>query len=491
MSVEERGARPAVAPEKPKLPVVVEIPQEALTEAEANAIYDQGREAVVFALLKLTQERATLAQKLAAHGQPSPSTPSGMVPVYQKPSIGRGRKKKLGRPEGHEGVRRPPAPKIHQRVEHRLACCPDCGGELSPEPSRTRTRVIEDIPQVEPVVTLHTIHGSYCRNCRKVVEPVVTDALPGSTIGNQLLTLSAWLHYGLGNTLSQIVSVLNYHLNFKVSDGGLVSMWYRLQEILYGWYEEIGEQARKSGVLHADETGWRVAGSTHWLWCFTSQAVTYYMIDRSRGEPALMKFFTEAFAGTLITDFWAPYERVQAAFRQKCLPHLFRELEKVSVHNKSPAWEAFSKKLRRLLHDALRLRKRDELSAEDYASRRILLDSRLLELSESSQADDDARRLVKRLAKYGGDLFTFLDHEEVPPSNNHGEREIRPAVIIRKNSLCNRSEQGADMQAVMMSIYRTLKLRGHDPIRTIVSALRSFLLSGKLPPLPPSSASVG
>lgn len=441
----------------------------------------------------LAKERAELAQKLAAQAKPSPATPSGMIPVYQKPSVGRGRKKKLGRPEGHEGARRPAAPKIHHWADHRVPCCPDCGGAVSPVPSRTRTRVIEDIPQVEPVVTHHTIYSSYCPNCRKVVEGVVTEALPGSTIGNQLLTLSAWLHYGLGNTLSQIVSVLNYHLNFKVSEGGLVSMWYRLQEILYGWYEEIGEQARTSAVLHGDETGWRVAGVTHWLWCFTSKAVTYYMIDRSRGELALRKFFTEAFAGTLITDFWAPYERMKAAFRQKCIPHLFRELEKVSVrnNNKVPAWEAFSKKLRRLLHDALRLRKRDELSALDYASRRVLLDSRLLEIIQTPVEDADGKRLIKRLAKYGGDLFTFLDHEDVPPSNNHAEREIRPAVIIRKNSLCNRSEQGADMQAVMMSIYRTLKLRGYDPIRTIVSALRSFLLSGKFPPLPPPPISVG
>ena len=261
-------------------------------------------------------------------------------------------------------------------------------------------------------------------------------------------------------------------------------MWYRLQEVLYGWYVQIGEEAKKAGVLFADETGWRVAGRTHWLWCFTTRTVTYYMIDRSRGQPALRKFFTEAFAGTLITDFWGPYEHVQAAFRQKCFPHLFRELEKVAVRNKSPAWEAFSKKLKRLLHDALRLSKREDVSAEEYASRRARLDSRLTELTEEPQQDADARRLVKRLVKYRGDLFTFLDHEGVPSDNNTAEREIRPAVIIRKNSLCNRSQDGADMQAVLMSIYRTLKLRGLNPIRTIAAALRDYLRTGNPTPLP-------
>jgi len=43
-------------------------------------------------------------------------------------------------------------------------------------------------------------------------------------------------------------------------------------------------------------------------------------------------------------------------------------------------------------------------------------------------------------------------------------------VIIRKNSYGNRSRQGADCQSVLISIFRTLKQRGHDPIQTVVTA---------------------
>jgi hypothetical protein len=57
-------------------------------------------------------------------------------------------------------------------------------------------------------------------------------------------------------------------------------------------------------------------------------------------------------------------------------------------------------------------------------------------------------------------------------------------VIIRKNSYANGSDAGADLQAVLMSIYRTLKQRGHNPLETIVSAVRTYLKTGKLPPLP-------
>ena len=68
--------------------------------------------------------------------------------------------------------------------------------------------------------------------------------------------------------------------------------------------------------------------------------------------------------------------------------------------------------------------------------------------------------------------------------NSHAERSIRPAVIIRKNSYGNRSERGADAQAVLMSIFRTLKQRGHDPVKTITQAIHTYLQTGQLPPLP-------
>ena len=322
----------------------------------------------------------------------------------------------------------------------------------------------------------------------------MTDALPGSTLGNRVLALSAWLHYALGNTLSQIVEVFNFHLPMKLTEGGLVQMWQRLEELLHGWYEQIQQEALDSAVLHGDETGWRTDGKTAWLWCFGNQHLTYYLIDRSRGSPALAKFFIQEFAGTLVTDFWGAYNAVCCAARQTCLVHLLRELEQTEKY-KSPGeqWPEFAKKLRRLVGDAIRLwRRKPELSAETYASRRDCLDRRLAELVDGPLEDPHARRLVKRLRRHQHDLFTFLDQAGVPFDNNHAERSIRPAVILRKNSYGNRSPRGADCQAVLMSVFRTLKQRGYDPIQTVVEAIEHYIAHKQLPPLPaPKTASDG
>jgi hypothetical protein len=315
----------------------------------------------------------------------------------------------------------------------------------------------------------------------------VPDALPGSQIGNRVLTLSAWLHYGLGQTLDHVVDVFNHHLQIKVTPGGLLQQWYRLQEILFPWYEQIQEQALNSAVLHADETGWRVNGRGHWLWCFSSDRSTYYLIDRQRGRPVLARFFRREFQGTLVTDFWGAYNAVVCSRRQVCLAHLLRDLKHVEQYkHPSPQWPKFAKKLRRLVGDAMRLKRRQaELQAEEYASRRDRLHTRLDDRIATPWEDNQAKRLLKRFRRHRQHLFTFLDDPAVPFDNNHGERAIRPAVIIRKNTYGNRSQRGADTQAVLMSIYRTLKQRGHDPLSTITKALTEYLTTGKLPSLPP------
>lgn len=461
-----------------------------LNEQQAREIFRQGEEAAVFALLELAKQ----LRQAQGTSTLSPSTPSGMKPPHQKLATSQRRKKNggPGRKVGHVGSRRQTPEHIDQTKEHRLEHCPDCGGDLK-RCNQSRTRYTEDIPQnITPIVTEHVIHRDYCSHCHKHVEPTVGDALPKAMLGNRVLVLSAWLHYGLGNTINQIVEVFNAHLQFKLSPGGLVNMWHRLAAILHVWYEQIQCEALNSAVLHADETGWRVNGKTHWLWCFCTQDLTYYMIDRSRGSPALRKFFTETFEGTLVSDFWGAYNAVHCSQRQMCLVHLLRDLEKVEQYHKiDEDWSAFAKKLRRLLCDAMRLWKRDHVSDNEYASKRNRLPQRLGELIETDWQHNDARRLIKRLRRHQQDLLTFLDLPGVPFDNNHAERTIRPAVIMRKNSYANHSQRGADTQAILMSVYRTLKQRGHSPIQTIVKALETYLKTGQLPALPTKIAADG
>jgi len=119
------------------------------------------------------------------------------------------------------------------------------------------------------------------------------------------------------------------------------------------------------------------------------------------------------------------------------------------------------------------------LSAAAFASRRARLRARLNRLIDGPWEQKHARRLVKRLRRHRDELLTFLDVSGVP------------AVVMRKYSYGNGSADGVLTQSVRMSVFRTLKRRGHDPIDTVVTALKTRLRTGKLPPLPANITAKG
>lgn len=460
-----------------------------LSEAEARRFVSDDPEFIVFTLL-------TLQQRIAGDNQATgPNTPPAAVPPYRKPPAeteppgGKPKNKRGGQP-GHAGRTRPPLPEPDRRRDHRCECCPDCGGKLR-RTGESRTRRSEDIPEdLKPVITEDKIHRDYCPKCQKRVEPKLPDVLPRCTLGNRTLVLSAMLHFLQGLTISQIVDTFNFHLRMKVTPGGLVQMWHRLADLLFEWYEQIHRESLLGAKLHADETSWRVSGKTHWLWCFASDDTTFYMIDRSRGSPALQKFFTESFEGTLITDFWSPYDAVLCADKQKCWPHLLRDAAAVSEkYHDHPEWKSFSRRLVGVYRDAKKLHGvRSTMSQHDYDMAVARLEGRLAKLGSEPWEHPDAKRLSKRMRKYGNELLTFLWHEDVPMDNNAGERAIRPAVMIRKNSYSNQSDRGAVTQSVLMTIFRTLRLRGHSPLETILSSLATYAETGNMPSLPQKAA---
>jgi len=436
------------------------------------------------AILRLPTDQAVdailaLAEKAEKYDQlcdkVSPTTPSGMTPPYLKPSPAR-RRKRPGRKRGHEGVSRIKPEEVDHVKEHTLQRCPECHTPVK-EPVKEYKRYTEDIPPVEkPEVTEHTIYGYWCPHCKKIVFASVTDALPNAMIGLRLVVFTAWLHYLVGVSVNNIVKILSVVCRFKLSAGGLTQAWKNLSLLVEPLYAAIGQRISTSAVLNADETGWRLNGVTHWLWCFTTKDLSYYLITKSRGSPVLKELLGVLFKGILICDFWGAYNKISALAKQRCFYHLFTELAKVDKTNASAEWKAFRKKLLRLLKDAIRLYERkDRLEQKDYDRRKKRLYGRLEQFLKFDYTFKDGKRLIKRLKRHKNELFTFLEFEGVSPYNNHAEQQLRKPVLTRKVSQQNRSEQGSKTQAVLMTLFRSAELQGKNPVETVLSLAKASI----------------
>jgi hypothetical protein len=146
--------------------LVVALRNGTFDEATARQLYELEPHAVMLVLPAAARRISELRAQAA--GGPAPSTPSGMHPVYGKPNAGAGhttagrRRKRPSAKVGHPGHHRPTPTRIDERREHRLKSCPCCGGPLK-RCNRTRTRLIEDLPEnLQSQVTEHTIHRDYC-----------------------------------------------------------------------------------------------------------------------------------------------------------------------------------------------------------------------------------------------------------------------------------------------------------------------------------------
>ncbi len=76
----------------------------------------------------------------------------------------------------------------------------------------------------------------------------------------------------------------------------------------------------------------------------------------------------------------------------------------------------------------------------------------------------ECRKFVKNLLRYKDFMFEFVTNPDVEATNNRAERAIRPCVIARKVSGGSRSDRGAHIYSVLMSVVQTLKLKGKSVV---------------------------
>ena len=442
-----------------------------MTRDEAAAIVDLPRQQAIDAILAIAEKAEKFDQ---LRGDLSPTCPSGMTPPYLK-EPGKKRRKRPGQKKGHPGVGRKRPEKVDHYKEHSLDFCPQCQKALR-KPIKSHQRYTVDIPPVEPEVTEHIVYGYWCSNCKKTVYPKVSDALPNATLGLRVLIMTAWLHYWVGMSVRNIVKLLTTFWTFDVSPGGLTQAWKNLAATLKPIYNDIGEKIQNTAVLNADETGWRISGVTHWLWCFATDKLCYFVIDKSRGSPVIKRVLGKLFEGVLICDFWGAYNKINTLAKQRCFYHLLTELAKVDKSNKSATWQTFRKKLGRMLMDAVRLSSRKtDLTPAIFNRRKVRLYNRLDQLINSSRKDKDVNRLIKRLIRHRNELFTFLEYNGVSPYNNHAEQQIRKPVVTRKISQQNRSDRGAEAHAIFMSLFRSAELQGLNPVHKVLADAKTVI----------------
>jgi len=394
------------------------------------------------------------------------------------------RRKKSGRKRGHPAAVRP-TPTPDRVVDVPLSQCPDCHAPLYD--CATVTQLQTDLPPIVPIVTQFNIQTGYCtcchNYCRGRHSEQTSDAIgaAGNTLGPVVLTMAAELKHRLGVPYRKICDFFATYCDLEICPATFVRAEQRLTDKALPTYQLLLEALRRAHVVHADETGWRIGRLNAWLWVFSSKDTTIYVIRHSRGREVPEDVLGSDFDGILIVDGLKTYDAFEVA-KGRCNAHLLRRCKEL-LPTVPTAEQQHVQALSDLLQKAVRLaQRRDELSATLYANRVQRLEEALDAWLDRVPADssDDLDRLVSHVASHRGEWLVFLHDAEVPPTNNHAEQMLRPAVITRKVGGCNKTLLGALVHGVLASLMVTCKRQG----RRFLDLARKLWRAEEAPAIP-------
>jgi transposase len=425
-------------------------------------------------LLKQRVKELSLAGRQAAGETASP-------PSFVKPPVSNRRRKRPGRKPGHPAALRPVPEKIDAHRDVPLPqdsaghlSCPHCNTGLAD--LENHERIVEDIIPAKVVVTCYHTTSGWCPCCRKRIESRALEQPPAANIPHGQLGLNALatgvlLRVTHRLPFRQVSGLLAELPGLTVCPGAITRQVQRIADWLADDYEQLLVSVRTAPQVYADETGWRTDGKNGWLWAVATPTQTVYHIDKSRGGKVIRKLLGKAFGGTLVSDFYSAYSKMNCK-KQKCLAHLLREF--VQTGEKSPefATSNFCRKSKRLIKEMLLLKGRwGQIDDKLYASRVQRLQTRLDQLADADYDEPHAKRIAKRMRKFKTELTAFLREKDLDGTNNAAERAIRPVVVARKISGGSRSDNGAEAFATLASLLRTAGQQGKKLLETIKALL--------------------
>jgi transposase len=374
------------------------------------------------------------------------------------------RRKKAGRKTGHPAAVRP-TPQPDRVIDVPLPECPDCHAPLYDRDIVTQFQT--DLPPIVPVVTQFNIQTGYCTCCHRYRQgshpEQISDAIgvAGNTLGPVILTMAAELKHRLGVPYRKICDFFATYYDLAICPATFVRAEQRLTDKAWPTYHLLLDVLRRAHVVHADETGWRIGRLNAWLWVFSSKDTTIYVIRQSRGSDVPEDILGSDFDGYLVVDGLKVYDVFEVA-KGRCNGHLLRRCKEL-VQTVPTTEQEHIQALGALIQKAIQLaQRREEFSSTTYTRRVQNLEDALDAWLDRVPLDgsQDLQRLVNHVASHRGEWLVFLHDAEVPPTNNHAEQMLRPAVITRKVGGCNKTLLGALVHSVLASLMVTCKRQG-------------------------------
>jgi transposase len=455
-----------------------------VSEPDARDLRIADLELRLAAALKENEElKARLAALEARLNQNStnshkpPSTDDASVERPKRKAKGKKRGGQYGHKANHRALL--PVEACRKVIPYLPTECP-CGSHAFSDAQLELRHQVIYLPKLVAPVDEHQSFSANCLDCGRVCTAPIPPEFLVSAFGPCVVALLVQLVGEYRLSRRSVQRLMEDLLGIEISLGSICDQEQTVSKALAAPVAEVYEAVKAASQANADETGWRVEKQKAVLWvAVVSGICCAFRIADKRDSKAAVTLLGKAFKGVLGTDRWASYNAVNAAFRQVCWAHLIRDFVSwdeldgeggklgeallMQAEKMFKAWSWFKEKPGK------------ERRAE-FQIQMVPVRKRILELLH--QAKDCSNPKVSGMAAsmltFEGALFTFIDKEQIEPTNNAAERALRHAVIWRKLCFGNDSEKGARFAERILTAIATLKMRGEDVRKYVEEAVAAF-----------------
>lgn len=381
--------------------------------------------------------------------------------------------RKQGGQKGHKGSTLNLSANPDHIESHRLSHCRDCGGSLVDQEGgeNFQRRQVFDIPAIKIAITEHRAYAQICTCCGLGQKSGFPSGISQpAQYGDHLKAFCVYLNTYQFIPYMRLRELIEDLTGWRISPGSIGNWISDCWKKLDKYEEQIIQCLLEALVLHADETGMRREGETHWIHVVSNELLTWYGIHPNRGRKAMEAFgILSQYIGTVVHDRFSSYFCYLFS-HALCNAHILREL-KYFYENKQIQW---AKELSKLLTRANQRKKEDKLT-QHFITRTLNSFQRIVNCEikrvralppllrkgkRGRVPKTEEHRLLEAIETHQDSFLKFLVDPEVPFDNNQGERDLRMVKLKQKISGCFRSVEGGEHFCRIRGYLSTIRKNG-------------------------------
>jgi transposase len=433
---------------------------------------------------QLQQQLADTAAKLNTNSSNSSLPPSSdRFHCKRRPPTppNQSRKKRGGQP-GHPRRQRPLVGP--DQVREVIPCLPTncrrCGKPLTGTDSAPLRHQVAELPVVVPQIVEYQLHRLICPGCHTSTCGMLPSGVKGQ-FGPHLEAILALLagRYRLG--LRGVVDLAVDLWGLNLSTGMVSKLRQHTAEALELPWIQVALYIRGENV-NIDETTWRENKQRAYLWAAVTRFAALFRIVKDRTAQTAKRMLGEHYAGVATCDRLKSYWWIKRL--QWCWAHLRRDFQ--AMIDRGQPGKAIGKKLLQqsntLFHLWHQFREGKLTRMRLQKAMRSVREAvhRVLRRGQQSRCSKTAGT-CKELLDHEQWLWTFVDTEEVEPTNNEAERSERHGVLLRKTSGGTDSSAGSQFIERILTVIHTCRRQGKNVLNYLSACIETWR-HGRNPP---------